>query len=57
MEFLSIHDISIPKILDWSSSATNQVGSEYVIMERVSRKELANTWQTMTLQECMAVLK
>jgi hypothetical protein len=35
MEFLRIHGIPIPKILDWSSSASNQLGSEYIIMERV----------------------
>ena len=35
MEFLRIYGVPIPKILDWSSSASNQVGSEYIIMERV----------------------
>ncbi|TAQ84138.1 hypothetical protein B7494_g7538 [Chlorociboria aeruginascens] len=57
MEFLRIHGIPIPKILDWSSSASNQLGSEYIIMERVSGKELADTWYTMTFKERMAVVK
>lgn len=57
MEFLRIHGIPIPKILDWSSSASNQLGSEYIIMERVSGRELADTWCMMTFQERMAVIK
>jgi hypothetical protein len=43
MEFLRIYGIPIPKVLDWSSSAFNQLGSEYIIMERVSGRELADT--------------
>ncbi len=57
MEFLRIHGIPIPKILDWSSSASNQLGSEYIIMERVSGRELADTWHTMTFKERMAVVE
>jgi hypothetical protein len=57
MEFLRIHGIPIPKIFDWSSSASNQVGSEYIIMERVRGRELADTWYTMTFKERMAVIE
>jgi hypothetical protein len=32
-------------------------GSEYIIMERVSGSELADTWHTMTFKERMAVVK
>ncbi|KAH9217729.1 serine/threonine protein kinase [Leptodontidium sp. 2 PMI_412] len=57
MEFLRMHGIPIPKILDWSSSAFNQLGSEYIIMERVPGRELADTWHTMTFKERMAVVE
>ena len=57
MEFLRMHGIPIPKILGWSSSASNQLGSEYIIMERVPGRELADTWHTMTFKERMAVVK
>lgn len=57
MEFLRMHGIPIPKILDWSSSASNQLGSEYMIMERVPGRELADTWHTMTFKERMAVVE
>lgn len=56
MEFLRIHGVPIPKIFDWSSSASNQVGSEYIIMERVQGRELADTWYTMKFEERMAVV-
>ncbi|KAH7317928.1 phosphotransferase family protein [Rhexocercosporidium sp. MPI-PUGE-AT-0058] len=57
MEFLRKHGIPVPKILDWSSSAANQLGCEYIIMERVPGKELADTWHTMTFKERMAVVE
>lgn len=57
MEFLRTHGIPIPKIFDWSSSSSNQLGSEYIIMERVSGKELADTWYTMTFKERMVVVE
>ena len=57
MEFLRLHGVPIPKIFDWSSSTSNQVGSEYIVMERVQGRELAETWYTMTLKERMAVIE
>jgi hypothetical protein len=57
MEFLRIHGIPIPKVFDWNSSASNPIGSEYIIMERVQGKELADTWHTMTFKERMAAVE
>jgi hypothetical protein len=57
MEFLRLHGVPIPKVFDWSSSTSNQVGSEYIIMERVQGRELADTWYTMTLKERRAVVE
>ncbi|KAF2492391.1 phosphotransferase family protein [Lophium mytilinum] len=51
MEYLRLHGVPVPRVFDWSSSTSNQVGSEYIIMERVPGKELEETWYTMTLQE------
>ncbi|KAH8732353.1 phosphotransferase family protein [Phaeosphaeriaceae sp. PMI808] len=53
MEFLRAHGVPIPKVFDWSSSISNQIGSEYIIMEKVPGKELSATWYTMTLSERM----
>jgi len=57
MEFLRIHNIPVPKVLDWSSSASNQLGSEYIIMERAQGRELVHTWHTMTLKERKVVVE
>jgi hypothetical protein len=38
MEFLRLYGVPIPKFFDWSSSTSNNVGSEYNIVERVSGK-------------------
>jgi hypothetical protein len=51
MEFLRLHGVPIPRVYDWSASAANQVGSEYVIMEKFPGTELQHTWYTMTVQE------
>jgi hypothetical protein len=57
MDFLRLHGIPIPNVLDWGSSASNDVGSEYIIMERASGKELEGTWYTMTPQERMSIVE
>ena len=57
MEFLRLHGVPIPKVFDWSSSTSNEVGSEYIIMERVPGKELKDTWYTMTMEERMKVME
>ena len=54
MEFLCPHDVPIPEIFDWSSLALNQVGAEYIIMERF-KGELADTLPTM--KERMAAVE
>jgi hypothetical protein len=57
MEFLRLHGIPIPNVLDWDSSVSNDVGSEYIIMERAPGKELENTWYTMKPKERMAAVE
>jgi hypothetical protein len=57
MEFLCMHGIPISKIFDWSSSASNQLGSEYIIIKRVLGRELADTWHTITFKERMTVVE
>jgi hypothetical protein len=57
MEFLRLQGVPIPKVFDWSSSTSNQVGSEYIIMEKVPGKELEDTWYTMTVEERMDVVE
>ncbi|TVY91146.1 Altered inheritance of mitochondria protein, mitochondrial [Lachnellula willkommii] len=56
MEFLRLHGVPIPKVFDWSSSSSNSVGSEYIIMEKALGKELNSIWYTMTLKERMVIM-
>ncbi|OBT84114.1 hypothetical protein VE02_07755 [Pseudogymnoascus sp. 03VT05] len=57
MEFLRSRGVPIPQVFDWDSSASNEVGSEYIVMERVSGRELSETWQSMTFKERMAAVE
>jgi hypothetical protein len=57
MEFLRLHGVPTPNVLDWDSSSSNAVGSEYMVMEKVPGKELEETWYTMTLKERMAMME
>lgn len=57
MEFLRSREVPIPRVFDWNSSASNEVGSEYIVMERVPGRELSETWQTMTFKERMAIVE
>ncbi|KAE9368100.1 phosphotransferase family protein [Stipitochalara longipes BDJ] len=57
MEFLRLHGVPVPKVFNWSSSSSNTVGSEYIIMEHVQGKELADTWYTMAFKERMAAME
>ncbi|RFU29476.1 hypothetical protein B7463_g6872, partial [Scytalidium lignicola] len=44
MEFLRLNGVPVPKVFDWNSSSSNEVGSEYIIMERVQGRELEEMW-------------
>lgn len=57
MEFLRSRGVPIPQVFDWDSSASNEVGSEYIVMERVPGRELSETWQSMTFKERKAAVE
>lgn len=57
MDFLRSQGVPIPRVFDWDSSASNEVGSEYIVMERVPGRELSETWQSMTFKERIAVVE
>ncbi|KAI4098433.1 MAG: hypothetical protein LQ339_006404 [Xanthoria mediterranea] len=46
--------IPIPKILDWSDSSTNAIGSEYIIMEHAKGVQLHQIWPAMSLEQQIA---
>jgi hypothetical protein len=40
--------IPVPKVLAWSSDASNPVGVEYIVMEKAAGQQLFATWRTMS---------
>ncbi|PWY86556.1 hypothetical protein BO94DRAFT_557014 [Aspergillus sclerotioniger CBS 115572] len=58
MDFLrGIIGIPIPKVLAYSTSATNPVGAEYILMERIEGVSLASRWLSLTTEEVKSVMK
>ncbi|KAF7506025.1 hypothetical protein GJ744_012272 [Endocarpon pusillum] len=57
MAFLDQHGIPVPKVYDWSATADNSVGSEYIIMEKVQGTDLHKTWYSMTVGERLQIVE
>jgi hypothetical protein len=57
MQFLRLHNVPVPQIYAWSSSAENAVGSPYIIMAKVEGRELQHTWYDMSVSERMSVVE
>lgn len=43
--------IRVPKIFAWSSDATNPVGAEFIIMEKIRGVALSEKWEAMNTLE------
>jgi hypothetical protein len=53
MEFMRDLGVPVPKVLKWSSNANNDVGAEYIIMEKAQGIPLHEVWDTMSpKQKC-----
>jgi len=44
-------ELPIPKVIDYSCNATNPVGSEYILMERVTGVNLSKKWDALNEQK------
>ncbi|KAI1977184.1 hypothetical protein LOZ55_003706 [Ophidiomyces ophidiicola] len=40
--------LRVPRVLDWSSDPNNQVGCEYIIMEKVEGTALGDVWYNLS---------
>jgi predicted Ser/Thr protein kinase len=47
IEYLRLHGVPIPRILAWSSTTSNRLGCEYIVMEKARGKELQEVWYIM----------
>ena len=43
--------VPVPKVLAWSSDASNPVGAEYIIMEKAPGVQLCDKWNDMSERE------
>lgn len=50
MDFIRLHGVSVPRVYDYSITAHNCVGAEYMIMEKVGGKLLWEFWDILTPQ-------
>lgn len=48
MDLVRSHDVSAPKIYDYSTYSDNTVGSEYIIMEKAPARTLGDIWYTLS---------
>lgn len=56
MQAHSILDIPVPKVLAYSATADNPVGSEYIIMEEARGTQLSEVWDTMNLKDQLVII-
>ncbi|KAL9621737.1 MAG: hypothetical protein Q9160_003855 [Pyrenula sp. 1 TL-2023] len=56
MGVLRFYGCPIPSIYDWSPSASNPLGVEYIIMEKVQGIELQSLWYSMDAKQRMDVV-
>ncbi|KAF7180531.1 hypothetical protein CNMCM7691_009822 [Aspergillus felis] len=56
MDFVRLHGVPVPRILAYSATDQNPVGSEYIIMEKAPGNELGKLWYTMTEKQRLKMI-
>lgn len=51
LDFLRSKGIPVPRVYAWSSQAENEVGCEYIVMEKATGKPLEERWFCLTAKE------
>ncbi|KAF2813723.1 uncharacterized protein BDZ99DRAFT_409728 [Mytilinidion resinicola] len=57
MEFLRLHNIPVPRVHGWSSTAENAVGAEYIVMEKIEGVALSEIWPDLGLKQRAQIIK
>jgi len=52
----SVLDIPVLKVLAWSATENNPVGSEYIIMEEAKGMQLSEVWDSMELEDQLSIV-
>lgn len=56
LNLIRSNGIAVPKVLAYSINSENAVGSEYIIMEKVSGKSIGDTWFDLTEKQRVKVI-
>lgn len=51
MEYLQLNGIPVPRVYAWSSTTSNVVGAEYIIMEKMDGTPLGDIWFTLDFKQ------
>ncbi|KAJ5581571.1 hypothetical protein N7535_000191 [Penicillium sp. DV-2018c] len=49
--------IPVPRVIDWSATSNNAVGSEYIIMEEASGTQLGLIWDQLSADEKLSIMR
>jgi hypothetical protein len=53
----TILGIPVPKVLAWSGKAGNPVGSEYILMEEATGRQLGEVWDDLKLADKLKIVE
>ena len=57
MEYLRLNQIRVPRVYGWSSTTSNTVGAEYIIMEKLDGITVGDVWYTLSFKERYKVVE
>ena len=56
MDLVRSYGVPVPKVLDYSATSNNAVGTEYIIMEKVNGRDLGDIWYELSEKERIKVV-
>ncbi|RMZ83596.1 hypothetical protein DV738_g948, partial [Chaetothyriales sp. CBS 135597] len=57
MEYLRLNGIPVPKVYGWSSTVSNPVGAEYIILEKLEGTTLGEVWFSLGFDDRYKVIE
>jgi hypothetical protein len=56
MNLVRSYGVPVPKVLGYSATSNNAVGSEYIVMEKVNGRDLGDIWYELSEKERLKVV-
>lgn len=57
LAFLRSHGVPVPKVLAYSADHANAVGTEYILLEKISGRPLSDQWFSMDTKTRVKIMK